>query len=191
MTSHADTQLASSDLANGYATQEAADTLRFERLLPGPVERVWSYLTEPDKRRLWLAAGPMELTAGGKVDLVFRNGELNAGQPTPERFAKFAGEIHNEGVVLACEPNRLLRFTWEAGTPSESEVTFELTPRGGKVHLTVTHRRLVARGTRLGVAGGWHAHLTLLADALEGRERSALWPLFAQYREAYEARLAE
>lgn len=176
---------------NAYATRDAADTLRFERLLPGPVERVWAYLTEPEKRRLWLADGPMDLKAGGAIDLVFRNGELNAGQPTPENFAKFAGEIHNPGTVLACEPNRLLRFTWESDGPNESEVSFELTPRGKRVLLTVTHTRLAMRSTMLGVAGGWHAHLTLLVDLLDERERSALWPLFAQYRAEYEARLTD
>lgn len=176
---------------NGYATRPAPDTLRFERLLPGPVERVWAYLTEPEKRRRWLADGPTELAVGGKVDLVFRNGELNAGQPTPERFAKFAGEIHNPGMVLACEPNRLLRFTWDGGTPGESEVTFELAPVGDKVRLTITHARLAGRGGMLNVAGGWHSHLTLLADELEGRERSPLWPLVARYHADYEARLAE
>lgn len=176
---------------DGYATREAPDTLRFERLLPGPAERVWSYLVEPEKRRLWLADGPIELRPGGAVDLVFRNGELNAGQPTPERFAEYAGEIHNEGTVLACEPNRLLSLTWEAGTPSESEVTFELAPRGDKVLLTVTHRRLAERPNMLSVAGGWHSHLTLLAEELDGRARPALWPLFAKYREEYERRLPE
>ena len=36
-------------------------TVRFERLLPGPVERVWSYLTDSEKRGQWLASGPFEL----------------------------------------------------------------------------------------------------------------------------------
>ncbi len=31
------------------------ESVRFERLLPGPVERVWDYLTRPDLRRTWLA----------------------------------------------------------------------------------------------------------------------------------------
>ena len=30
-------------------------TIRFERLLPGPIERVWEYLTQPDLQRTWLA----------------------------------------------------------------------------------------------------------------------------------------
>ena len=37
-------------------------SLRLQRRLPGPIERVWAYLTEPDKRATWLAGGPMGLT---------------------------------------------------------------------------------------------------------------------------------
>lgn len=33
----------------------AGDTVRFERLLPGPIERVWSYLTEGSLLTTWLA----------------------------------------------------------------------------------------------------------------------------------------
>jgi len=177
--------------ADGYATRLAPDTLRFERLLPGPIERVWSYLVEPDKRRRWLADGVMELKVGGRADLVFRNGELNNGEPTPERFAKYDREIRDEGEVLAVEPGRRLTMSWEANTDYPSEVTFELTPVGEKVRMVVTHTKLAARSTLLGVAGGWHSHLALLEDELEGRERRALWSLFGRYRDEYETRLPE
>jgi uncharacterized protein YndB with AHSA1/START domain len=40
-------------------------TVRIERLLPGPVERVWAYLTESTKRATWLAAGEFDLRVGG------------------------------------------------------------------------------------------------------------------------------
>ena len=46
-------------------------TVRLERLLPGPIERVWAYLTESDKRATWFASGPFELRVGGKADLHF------------------------------------------------------------------------------------------------------------------------
>ena len=176
-------------VTNDYATLEAADTLRFERLLPGPVERVWAYLTEPEKRRRWMADGPMDLAPGGKVELVFRNGELNRGEPTPERFAKYDGEHRNPGIVLECEPPRLLRFSWDACSAAESEVTFELAPRGEKVLLTVTHKRLGTRDALLSVAGGWHSHLALLAEELEGRERPAIWSLMSRYTDEYDQRI--
>ena len=44
-------------------------TVVFERLLPGPIERVWAYLTESDLRRQWLAAGEMEMKVGTPVEL--------------------------------------------------------------------------------------------------------------------------
>ena len=37
------------------ATLIEPGTVKMERLLPGPVERVWAYLTESDKRARWLA----------------------------------------------------------------------------------------------------------------------------------------
>ena len=44
--------------AFGALTEPA--TLTIERLLPGPIERIWSYLTESDMRSKWLASGSME-----------------------------------------------------------------------------------------------------------------------------------
>ena len=35
------------------------NTLRMQRRLPGPIERVWSHLTDSDLRRQWLASGPL------------------------------------------------------------------------------------------------------------------------------------
>ena len=51
----------------GYPEVISPTEIRFERLLPGPIETVWSYLTESGKRGEWLASGPMELRVGGKV----------------------------------------------------------------------------------------------------------------------------
>ena len=50
----------------------APGTLTIRRLLPGPIERVWAYLTDGELRRKWLAAGQMELMAGAPFELVWR-----------------------------------------------------------------------------------------------------------------------
>jgi hypothetical protein len=62
-------------------------TLRIQRLLPGPIERIWAYLTDSDLRSKWLAAGAMEMKVGAPVELVWRNEELN--DPPSKRPAGF------------------------------------------------------------------------------------------------------
>ncbi|MBF6185867.1 MULTISPECIES: SRPBCC family protein [Nocardia] len=169
-----------------YGTLVEPRTVRLERLLPGPIERVWRYLTEAELRRSWLADGAMELTDGGPVELIFRNSELStADDPAPDEYT---AEHRIRGVILACEPPRLLRYTW--GDES-SEVTFALEPAGDQVRLEVTHTKLPDRSALLSVSGGWHSHLDLLAARLAGREPEAFWPKHARLREEYERRFAE
>ena len=60
-----------------YGVLTEPTTLTIQRLLPGPIERVWAYLTESNLRRKWLAAGDMELKVGAPFEFVWRNGELN------------------------------------------------------------------------------------------------------------------
>jgi len=172
-----------------YAVVTAPETVRLERLLPGHVERVWSYLVEPDKRKLWFADGPMELRAGGAVSLIWRNSQLSKDDVAPpERFAKNGGESRAEGKVTAYEPPHRLSFTWAHAGDPETEATFELVPRGEQVLLVVTHRRLSTDGLILGVSTGWHAHLMMLRARLEDREPPKFWANFAELQEAYRER---
>ncbi len=165
-------------------------TVCFQRLLPGPIERVWAFLTESEKRRLWLAAGDFELRPGGKTTLFFQHKNLSAKRATPpEQFRKMDEEGGGfDGRVLRCEPPRLLTITW-GGEPHESEVTFELTPQAdGKVLLTLTHRRLADDDMKM-VAPGWHTHLAILADRLTGDEPENFWVAFAHWKAHYERKL--
>ena len=59
-----------------YGVVTEAGAVRFERLLPAPVERVWDYLTDSELRRKWFAGGEMELRPGGAMALLFHNSEL-------------------------------------------------------------------------------------------------------------------
>lgn len=179
-----------------YGEVTEAGTVVFRRVLPGPPERVWAYLTESEKRRRWLAAGEMDLRVGGKVELKFHHAELtpHAERP-PEKYGHCSGELSLPGRVLRCEPPRLVAFTWgdgsgEAAGGSSSEVTFELTPRhDGSVLLTLTHRRLSGREEMISVAGGWHTHLAILLDRLSEREPQPFWATHARLEAEYERRL--
>lgn len=165
-----------------------ANTLRFVRLLPGPIERVWSFLVDGDKRGRWLASGPLEPRVGGAVTLRFRHADLSpVVEPVPEKFAEHACGAEGTERVLAFEPPHRLVISWAP----DSEVTFELVAAGEKVRLTLTHRRLVAREMMLSVAGGWHAHLGILVDLLEGRTPKPFWSTHARLETEYDRLLGE
>lgn len=172
--------------ASGVITEPG--TVRIERLLPGPMERLWAYLTESEKRRLWLAAGEMELFPGGGVELLFRHKELSS-EPTPERYKHFETSPAMLGEVTECDPPRLISYRWP-GDNGKSEVTFELFPEGGDVRLVLTHRRLPSTEQMISVASGWEAHLGVLEDRLTGRTPRGFWSAHAEIEKAYGAKFA-
>ena len=96
-----------------YGQQIEPATVRMERMLPGPIERVWNYLTQSDLRGQWLATGDMELQVGGKVDLTWRNDELTGHHETPPEGIEPVR--HQESTVIRVDPPRSLAFGWAGG----------------------------------------------------------------------------
>lgn len=163
----------------------APDTVRFERVLPGPIERVWSYLVDSDKRGQWLAAGAMEQRVGSEFQMRFHHVELSQTPvPPPERFKDFEGGKTTMHRVLACDPPHRLAMTW-GSLDDPSEVTFDLAPTGNQVRLTVTHRKLKPADIA-GTSGGWHTHLDVLSDRLDGHLPQPFWPVFSHHLARYE-----
>lgn len=172
---------------NDLATATATDTVRIERILPGPIERVWAYLTESDKRATWFAGGDFELRAGGKAELRFNHADLSADKIPPEKYRGMKNFVM-ESAIIQCDPPRLLVFTMKMGD-ANTEVTFELAPRGKDTHLVVTHRRLGNRERMVNIASGWDAHLGILEDRLKGVEPRGFWTTHAKLEKEYQARL--
>lgn len=169
-----------------YGTILESGTIRFERQLPGPIERVWAYLTEADKRGKWLASGAVQPWAGGRVELHFRHADLSPqAEEIPDKYKRYENGASFTAEVTRCEPPRVLSHTWADG----SEVTFELTPHGEDVLLVLTHRRLTATEMR-SVAGGWHTHLGILVDHLNDRTPLPFWSTHARLEAEYEERIA-
>lgn len=172
-----------------YGTSPEAGTVRLERILPGPIERVWAYLTESEKRGKWFASGPMELWAGGSLTFTFHNSQLAPeSEPLPEKYKQYEG-MQSNGRVIVCEPPRLLTFTWDEEEGDKSEVTFELTERNAEVLMVLTHRRLRDRKAMVDVAGGWHVHVGVLNDVLNGREPKPFWSRLEKLEAEYDKRL--
>jgi uncharacterized protein YndB with AHSA1/START domain len=171
------TQLSSID---AYGVLTGPTTLKIQRLLPGPLDRVWAYLTDSDLRRKWLAAGPMELKVGAPFELIWRNDELSSAPV--KRPAGFPDEQRMKSRITEVDPPRKLSFTWEGS----GDVTFELERQGDEVLLTVIHRRLPDRDTLLKVAAGWHTHLDVWAARAAGKEPEPFWEGWSRLREEYD-----
>lgn len=165
-----------------YGTLIEPATLKIERLLPGPIERVWEYLTDSDLRRKWLAAGHMDAKAGTPIELVWRNDELT--KPPGQRPAGFPDEHRMICEVVECDPPRKLVITW-AGS---GNVSFELEPRGDRVLLTLIHRRMPDRNFSLMFGAGWHMHLDILAARIEGTEPEPFWDGWNRLKGEYHER---
>ena len=166
----------------GIVTESGA--VRFQRLLPAPIERVWDYLTQSELRRKWFAGGDMELRPGGQVTLIFRNSELSHhDEEMPEKYRQYEG-MESHGQVIESDPPRRLVHSWD-----KEEVEWELEPRGDQTLLTLTHSKLPNRAMRVDVSGGWHIHLDMLEDILAGRKPRPFWSNNARYGDEYEARV--
>jgi uncharacterized protein YndB with AHSA1/START domain len=136
------------DLSAILLEREGRSVLRFERLLGHPPERVWRALTEPGELDAWHPT-PFKLPSvpGGPVEYLPSSG---------------APEIE-PGRLLACEPPRLLAYTW-----GPDELRFTLRASGEGCLLTLEHsfddRFKAARD-----GAGWHLCLGALEAVLDGR----------------------
>jgi uncharacterized protein YndB with AHSA1/START domain len=83
--------------------------------------------------------------------------------------------------ITEVDPPRRIAFTW-AGS---GDVSFELTPKGDKVLLTVIHRSLPDRDMLLKAVAGWHMHLDVLVSRANGREPPAFWSGWARLCDEY------
>ena len=168
----------------------APGEVRLVRLLPGPIERIWDYLTVSEKRARWICGGVLEQKPGGKVEFAMHHKNLSPNETPPAKYA----QVQDPGVtfggrVLRCEPPRLLEYTFG---DDNSIVTFELTLQGKQVLLVLTHRTLGAeeRAELGNYCAGWHTHLAILVALLEGAPPPLLWASHARYHADYEKRLA-
>lgn len=151
-------------MTKGEIIPESA--VRFVRLLPGPVEKVWAMLTQTERLPEWYGEGAIEPREGGAVSLM-------------------GGHIR--GVVTGWRPNELLAYTWNVFDPGEtvsrfsiSYLEFALASEGKTVRLTLTHRPIPAEFQKQ-TAMGWHTMLDLIEAGLNGEfpKRSDLFPVNA------------
>lgn len=137
-------------------------TVRFERLLPGPIERVWDYLTKSEFLETWLASAKADLRPGGEIALTFT---FSAHDECSDSICK--------GIIEDYDPPHLLSYTWRefdaAGREKPASIVrFELSAEGDDTRLILTHRKL-APNEIVGFGAGWDSHLNYLAARLSDK----------------------
>jgi uncharacterized protein YndB with AHSA1/START domain len=162
-----------------YAAVTAPQTVQLQRLLPGPIERVWAYLTDSELRRQWLASGDMPARAGTAFTLTWRNDTLT--DPPGTKPEGFGGEHSMDSTISEFDAPRRLAFTWGSG-----DVAFDLEPAGDKVRLTITHRGISDRANMLMIGAGWHQHLDTLVARASGHAPQPFWDGWSQLHAEYE-----
>lgn len=168
---------------DAYGTLIGPDTLQIQRLLPGPIERVWSYLVDSELRKLWFADGQVELVEGAPFELVWRNDERAGAKG---KRPNDVPEVHRmQSRIIEFDAPRKLVIAWS----NTGNVTFQLEPRGEGVLLTLTHAGFQTRSGLIGHSAGWHAHLDVLEALAFEREAPAFWSHVEALRGEYGDRL--
>ena len=161
-------------------------TVEFKRLLPGPIELAWDYLTKPELLKTWFADVTLEPRVGGTVDVRFGGGTCGDGK----------GGVH--GIIREFRAPHVIAFSWiqrrrqadgSVRDSAEGEVRFELAQKGEKVLLTLLHSGLPL-GELAPHSAGWHAYLDNLDSVINGRGAIDFMEVFRQRHPRYEERVA-
>jgi uncharacterized protein YndB with AHSA1/START domain len=121
---------------------DGRSTLRMERWLSHPPEKVWRAVTEPERLAEWFPGKiTPELREGGAVSF----------------------EFGGDGTITDLDPPRLIAYTW--GT---DHLRWELRPEDGGTRLTLLHT-FDDRAGAASFAAGWHTCVVALDLALDGR----------------------
>ncbi|MEL7446448.1 MAG: SRPBCC family protein [Pseudomonadota bacterium] len=158
-----------------YGKQTGPQRLEFVRHFDAKPEKVWQFLVDPAKRKLWFCGGSTDDHVGGKIEFAFDHRRISETSP-PEKYASEEVVVHY-GEILEYDPPKRFAFTWfEAEDEGSSTVEISLRPLGeSATEMHLVHRGVVGRDMLIGVFAGWHAHFDLLAEVLVGPRQSDFW----------------
>jgi uncharacterized protein YndB with AHSA1/START domain len=170
---------------NSFGIIVDAGTVEFKRVMPGPIERVWAFITERNNLARWLGDGVLG-PAGTRYELKIEGPELP--HSTGARIV---------GTVTRYEPPTGITFTWNHLAPgatqpsiAESIVEIDLASQNEKVVFTLRHSR-IDRSFTTRLSTGWHAFLDALRNRLEGNPIEFATTVFPQLLPEYERRFSE
>ena len=172
-----------------YGKMTGKGRLEFSRRFDAPIERVWEFLVDPEKRKLWFAGGSTDDHAGGSMILDFDHRRLSETAP-PKKYAD-EETANYECEIIEYDPPHRLAFTWgEHSSAETSKVVISLREIGpGSTELELVHSDLSDREIIIGIFAGWHGHLDLLAEVLAGERKTDFWLRDQELEAEYASRL--
>jgi uncharacterized protein YndB with AHSA1/START domain len=150
---------------------DGRSTLRFERLIRHPRDRVWRAVTDPDELQQWFPTA-----------VVY---EPRVGAPMQFDFGGQHGLDVWPGEVLEWDPPNVFAFAW-----AKDVLRFELSDEGDATRLVFTHSFAHEPGKEARDAAGWEACLEAL-DALLGGESEPEMGDWARHHDEHAALFGE
>ncbi|GJL95001.1 MAG: ATPase [Hyphococcus sp.] len=180
---------------NNYGEVLEDGSIKFVRLLPGPIDRVWSWIANGEKRARWFCGGSDLTNADATVRFEFKHQNLTPhNEAFPEEYKEMEDGISFEVEVTLLEPPHKVFFNWAGEEGSPSVVEFYLSEENGKVRLELIQRGDITSKEFTGSASGWHTHLDILGDKLADKEPEPFWStleaLADDYKKMFEDHLA-
>jgi len=160
-------------------------TVEFKRLIPGPIELAWDYLTKPELLKTWFADMAVEPRVGGAV--VIRFSEDEACNTTGVRGT--VSEFRKPHVIAFSWIQQRLQPDGSRKGVDEGSVRFELAERGEKVLLTLLHTGLPIHELA-NHGAGWDSFLRNLDSLMSGRGTLDFMAVFEDLLPRYVERMA-
>ena len=150
-----------------YETYDGKPAVRFERLYPHPVERVWRSITVPEEMASWFPSTvEVDLREGGEMAFTFPGHDVDP----------------MTGRVLELDPPRLFAFLW-----GDELLRFELEGEDGGCRLRLTHL-ITNEDEAARNAAGWQVCLGSLERLLStGSAEAPGTGATGEWREIYDA----
>ena len=110
---------------DAYGKLVNPQTVVFERLLPGPIERVFAFLFEEDKRKLWFTTGAIPTTPGEKFQMTWKHSTYSPNKSVaPDSMKEMDEKGHTAtNTLLVYEPPYRLVFTFGEGKYGSDKAT--------------------------------------------------------------------
>jgi len=177
---------------NKYGEMLEDGTLKFVRVLPGPIDRIWAWITDGEKRAEWLAGGGDITHAGQTVRFDFQHDRLTPHDETyPDKYKEMAAGVSYDVEVRVCEaPYRLVLF-WPSEKWRASDIEFRLSEEGKDVKLQLFQRGDVKAEELIGSSAGWHVHLGIMAAKLSGEAPAPFWSAHEAFCREYAERFKD